>query len=132
LTTNSPGSLRTSVCLFFHKVVDNKEIGNKIFYLRWWLWDFSGMSHELLLADNPLIFTGALDAPELIVALPISPTKAFLATRGDRTATRLRSLNPKTLAVRLNESSVLQARARVYARSVAPIRFIANRIRPHP
>ncbi len=74
-----PGLIENVGLSFFHSLVDNKEIGTKILYLHWWLWDLSGVSHELLLADNPLIFTGAIDAPELIVALPISPTKAFLA-----------------------------------------------------
>ena len=79
------------------KLVDNREVGTKILYLRWWLWDFSNAKHELLLADNPCIFTGDIDAPELIVALPISPTKAFLATRGDLTAAKLRQQSPSTL-----------------------------------
>ena len=110
------------------KLVDNREVGTKILYLRWWLWDFSNAKHELLLADNPCIFTGGIDAPELIIALPISPTKAFLATRGDLTAAKLRQQSPSTLVVHLNESSVLQAGARIYARTDAPKQFIGNRL----
>ena len=91
------------------KLVDNREVGTKILYLRWWLWDFSNAKHELLLADNPCIFTGGIDAPELIIALPISPTKAFLATRGDLTAAKLRQQSPSPhysrLAADLSEAS---------------------------
>ena len=123
-----PGLIENFGLSCIPKLVDNRMVGTKILYLRWWLWDFSNAKHELLLADNPCIFTGDIDAPELIVALPISPTKAFLATRGDLTAAKLRQQSPSTLVVQLNESSVLQARKRVYARTDAPKRFIANRL----
>lgn len=129
---NFPGLIENCGLSFFRDFVVNEEIGTKLLHLRWWLWDFSDAKHDLLLADNPSIFTGSIDAPELIVALPISPTKAFLATRGDRTATMLRQQDIKTLAVRLNESSVHQARARIYARTATPKRFIMNRLRSQP
>ena len=93
-----------------------------------WVRFLMSLRAELLLADNPCIFTGDIDAPELIVALPISPTKAFFATRGDLAAAKLRQQSPSTLVVQLNESSVLQARARVYARTDSPKRFIGNRL----
>ena len=125
-----PGLIENFGLSCIPKLVDNREVGTKILYLRWWLWDFSNAKHELLLADNPCIFTGGIDAPELIVALPISPTKAFFATRGDLTAAKLRQQSPSTLVVQLNESSVLQARTRVYARTDAPKRFIGNRLTP--
>ncbi|MCH9752507.1 MAG: DUF4238 domain-containing protein [Alphaproteobacteria bacterium] len=124
-----PGLIENFGLSFFHELVDKEEIGTKILHLHWWLWDFTGTKHDILLADNPCIFTGAIDEPELIVALPISPSNAFLATRGDQTANMLRQLNPSTLATRLNESSVLQARARIYARNTAPRRFIENRMK---
>ena len=124
-----PGLIENFGLSAFPKLVDNGKIGTKILRLRWWIWDFSSAKHELLVSDNPCIFTGDIDAPELIVALPISPTKAFLATRGDRTAERLRQQSPGELVVRLNESSVYQAHERVYARTDAPTRFIANRLK---
>ena len=122
-----PGLIENFGLSCFPELVDNKEVGTKILHLHWCLWDFTDAKHELLLADNPCIFTGGIDAPELIVALPISPTKAFLGTRGDQTAAMVRQQSPGTLVVRINESSVQQARARVYARSNAPKRFIENR-----
>ena len=126
---NFPGLIENFGLSSFHEVVDNEEIGTKLLHLRWWLWDCSGAKHELLLGDNPCIFTGGINAPELIVALPISPTKAFMATRGNSTADMLRKLDPTALAARINESSVLQSRARIYARNTVPRRFIANRLK---
>lgn len=124
-----PGLIENFGLSFVHELIDNEENGRKIISLRRVLWDFTGSKHELLLADNPCIFTGALDAPELVVALPISPTKAFLAVGGDRTAARLRRTDSNVLAMWMNESSVSQARARVYARNAKPKRFIENRLR---
>ena len=118
-----PGLIENFGLSCFSGLIDNEELGIQ---LCWGLCDFYNEKNELLLADNPCIFTGGIDAPELIVALPISPTKAFLATRGNRTAAKLRRLSPGTLVVQLNESSVVQSRARVYARTDAPMRFIAN------
>ena len=123
-----PGLIENFGLSLYSKLVDNKEFGTKILRLHWCLWDFCTAKHELLLADNPCIFIGDIDAPELIVALPISPTKAFFATRGDLTAAKLRQQSPSTLVVQLNELSVLRARTRVYARTDAPKRFIANRL----
>ena len=98
---HNPGLIENFGVSCIPKLLDNREVGTKILYLRWWLWDFGGAKHELLLSDNPCIFTGDIDAPELIVALPISPTKAFLATRGDLTAAKLLQQSPSTLVVQL-------------------------------
>lgn len=126
--SSMPGLIENFGLCIFDAFVDRPEIGQKILGLVWWLCDFTKTKHQLLLADNPCIFTGVIDAPELIIALPISPTAAFLATRGERIAGLLRQLSPSRLVVRINESSVLQARARVYASSRTPERFIRNRL----
>ena len=123
-----PGLIENFGLSFLHELVAVEKIGEKIFGLKWWLWDFGDAKHELLLSDNPCIFTGALDAPNLIVALPISPTRAFLASRGMRVTANIRGLDSSTLATRLNSSSVLQARARVYSRTAGARRFIENQI----
>ena len=72
-----PGLIENFGLSYFPKLVDNKEVGTKILHLRWWLWDLGNAKHELLLADNPCIFTGDIDAPELIVALPNFTDQGF-------------------------------------------------------
>ena len=99
----------------------------KILRMKWWLWDFSGEKNDLLLADHPCIFTKGIDATDLVIALPIGPCKAFMATRTDRVATIMRLQRPKDLLMRMNESSLSQARVRVYACDRSPRRFISNR-----
>lgn len=124
---NFPGLIENFGMSFFHKLIDNGKIGEKILRMKWWIWDFSRAPYELLLADHPCIFTSAIDDPNLIVALPIAPKKAFMATQSDHAAEVLRRQHPKDLARRLNESTVTQARVRIYARDRSPSRFIRNR-----
>jgi hypothetical protein len=96
--------------------------------MRWWLWDFTREQRDLLLADQPCIFTKGVDDPDLVIALPLGPRKAFMATSTDRVATILRRQRTKDLLMRMNESSLSQARVRVYAPDASPRRFIHNRL----
>ncbi|MCC3305669.1 DUF4238 domain-containing protein [Sneathiella sp. HT1-7] len=123
----SPGHIENFGLLFFHEIASNPEVGDKIFKMKWWLWDFTNVSFDLLLGDHPCVFTKGIDDPNLIIALPISPKKAFMATNSEGVAATIRKQVPKQLAMRLNESSLNQARARIYARNTSPKRFIQNR-----
>lgn len=125
---NYPGLIENFGMSFFHRLVDNPEIGEKILHMKWWLWDFAREHHDLLLADHPCIFTKGIDDPDLVIALPIGPRKAFMATKTDRVATIMRRQRPRDLLVRMNESSLGQARVRVYSRDTSPRRFICNRL----
>ncbi|MCP4242792.1 MAG: DUF4238 domain-containing protein, partial [bacterium] len=113
---------------FFHELVNNPQVGEKILRMKWWLWDFTREKNSLLLADHPCIFTKGIDDADLVIALPIGPRKAFMATRSDRVATIMRRRRPKDLLMRINESSLGQARVRVYARDPLPRQFICNRL----
>lgn len=124
-----PGLIDNFGLSTFSKHMDDARIRNKLLCLTWWLWDFSESKYDLMLADHPCIFTAKIDNPRLILALPIAPRKAFLATASDEVVAIMRGQDQTTLAVRLNESSVGQARVRVYARDALPRRFIGNRLR---
>ena len=129
---NFPGLVENIGMSFFHTVVDDEKIGNKIHQMKWWLWDFSKEKNELLLSDDPCIFTKGIDDPDLVIALPIGPNKAFMATKTERVANLMRKQRPNNLLVRLNESSLNQARVRIFARDASPRRFIENRLRKFP
>lgn len=113
----------------FHKLVDNPGIGDKILGMTWLVLDFSHVKFDLLLSDNPAIFTHGIDDPLFLLALPISPSKAFFATDNAEILHLLRNESPQHLAMRLNESSVGQAEDMVYAKNGSPRRFIINRLR---
>lgn len=127
-----PGLIENFGLSFFAGLVDDATIGTKLMNLKWWLWDFSDCDIDLLLADHPCIFASGIDAPKLIVALPISPKMAFLATRGEDVATALRATKPRDLLKRINTSSVIQATVRVYARDERPLRLVQNNWRLRP
>jgi hypothetical protein len=78
---NYPGLVENFGLSCFHGLVDNPEMGQKNLSMKRWLWDFTREQIDLLLADQPCI-----DEADLIVALPIGPRKAFLATKSDRVA----------------------------------------------
>lgn len=125
---NFPGLIENFGLSFFHELVDNPSFGDKLLRMKWWMWNFSDVPYALVLADHPCIFTSGVDDPNLVVALPIAPKKAFMATQTDRVSEVMRRQRPKDLAMRLNESSVSQARVRIYARDRSPSRFIRNRL----
>jgi hypothetical protein len=123
ISTDGPQSL---------KELTEKEYplyGNKILNMNWWLWDFHNVPYDLLLSDHPCVFTSGIDDPNCIIALPISPKKAFMATQSDEVAKTLRRVQPKTLIMLINESIFMQARTRIYARNqFRTRRFIENRM----
>lgn len=123
-----PGLIENFGLSFFQEIANNSGIGEKIFRMKRWLWDFTDVSFDLLLGDHPCIFTAGIDDPNLVIAVPISPKKAFMATNSTELAASMRGQDPKLLAMRMNESSLSQARTRIYARNISPRRFIQNRV----
>jgi hypothetical protein len=60
-----PGLIENFGLSIFHKLVDNPKIGDKILKMKWWVWDFSEVPYDLLIADHPCIFTTGIDDPGL-------------------------------------------------------------------
>lgn len=123
-----PGLIENFGKMSLPSLVCNREIRQKILGMKWWLWDFKGQKNHLLLADRPCIFTTGIDDPDLVIALPIGPWKAFMATKTERIANIMRQQRLKDLVMRMNESSLSQAQIRVYALDASPRRFIGNRL----
>lgn len=123
-----PGLIENFGMSFFHELVDDPKVGDKILRMKWWLWDFSKEKHHLLLADHPCVFTVGIDDPNIVIALPISPNRAFMATNSEGVASIMRKQRPKDLLTRLNESSLSQARVRIYSCDSSQRRFISNRL----
>ena len=123
-----PGLIENFGIMMLRKLITNPERGHKILHMTWWLWNFEEYKNHLLLADRPSIFTSGIDDPDLVIALPIGPKKAFVATESVRVADTLRQMHPKNLLMRINESSLNQAQKRVYALDKSPHRFICNRM----
>jgi len=125
-----PGLIDNFGLSFFHELIDNPTYGNKILRMKWWMCDFNEVRHDLLLSDHPCIFTHGINDPNCVIALPISPKKAFMTTQNDNLANRLRQMPPRDLVQNLNEFSLRQASVRIFACNQSPaMRFIENRMR---
>lgn len=125
-----PGAIENFGLSFFHELINDEAVGTKLLHLRWWVWKFEWQDHALLLGDNPCVFAGGIDNPNLAVMLPISPRVAFIATRGDTVAQELSRANGKRLSRNFNDATVRQAERYVYAIDEASRRFIENRRPP--
>lgn len=121
-----PGLIENYGLSMLADIAGHEDVAAQVRKLLWAVMDVSKGNHELLLSDRPCVWTGGIDAPTLIIALPLSPGKAFLAVRGKGTAESLLRTEPTELAKRLNENSVGQAQRRVYARDETPTVFIRS------
>lgn len=70
-----PGLIENFGISIFPELVNNPNIGNQILNMKWWLWDFSDIEHDLLISDHPCIFTSGINDDNLVIALPITPKK---------------------------------------------------------
>ena len=123
-----PGLLDNFGVLSIDKLIFNQKVAVELLRMTWWIWNFEGQKNHLLLSDRPCIFTTNWDGPDLVVALPIGPRKAFMMTKGERVANIMKSQRRRDLLTRINESSLNQAKSRIYARDRSPHRFICNRL----
>lgn len=125
---NFPGYTENFGMMSLGKLICDEEWTEKILRMKWWLFDFNGQRNHLFLADWPCVFTTDIDKPDLVVALPIGPWKVFLATKTDRVASTIMQQSPEDLLKQINESSLMQAKQRIYARDASPRRFISNHL----
>lgn len=122
-----PGIIDNFGISIFSKIVDNKRVGNLLIQMNWLIVDISDAKHKFLLGDNPLILTHAITNPNLIVALPISPTKVFFAAPSREIIMKITNSDINQLVLRVNESSVNQSVNNIYSQDTQHWKFIQNR-----
>jgi hypothetical protein len=71
--------------------------------------------------------TNGLNAPNAHVAIPISPTRFFVAAKSNETYSEIRAMTSDQLVRTSNDKVVQQARRYVYGRDTSQLRFIQNR-----
>ena len=129
LDAHLPGFIENFGTMSLPKFICNPVTVDKLLRMKWMLWDFTGQKNHLLLSDRPCIATAGMDDPDVVIALPIGPWKAFMAIKTDRVFSVMRRQDPKTRLMRMNESAVANAKTRVYGRDTSSRRFILNRLR---
>lgn len=105
----------------------NEKILYPLSKLNWSVIDTSSSQFELLISDDPIAIPGGLLNDGGMLALPISPSKVFVAAPNRGTIGQICRLAPNQLARSLNSWIVEGAREYVVARSNCQDRFILNR-----
>jgi len=115
--------------LILPDVVQHPVFAAAIMRMNWATLDVSTARHELLTSDQPLVTTHGLDDQRCIIAFPLSPRFAFVATSDREMERRLLSLTVNAIARAINESVVCQAERYVYGRTDAHLAFVEKRLR---
>ncbi len=105
----------------------NERILHVLSRLHWSVIDTSYSHFELLISDDPVAIPGGLLNDGGILALPISPSKVFVAAPDKKTIEQVYGLPPNQLARALNSWIVEGARQYVVARTDSQDQFIKNR-----
>ncbi len=95
--------------------------------MHWNVGSVKGAKNLLLTSDKPIIMTNGLANPDDHIALPISPTDFFVATRTTEMFNRIASRSRDDLASTINNKISKQAIEFVYSFDDKQTRFIQNR-----
>jgi hypothetical protein len=99
-----------------HFLTDRKYFGPYM-QLPWLVYGVEDASVELLLGDRPIWTHKHPSQPDFMAVMPLSPRSVFIAAKSDQLIQRLTGEAANTVARRVNESIVQQARLRVYGRA---------------
>jgi hypothetical protein len=127
---HAPAILPNIGTLWLPNMIDNEQIGTIIMRMRWAIFDLSSSGFTLLTSDRPYIRIHGLKDPQCVIALPISPRFAFVATHDLDTQKKLLRSGTTALAKSINAHVVAQAVKHVYGSTDAHLRFIKNRLCP--
>lgn len=126
IAINDPTASEKAAFHMLPAVIQNEEIGQRIIEMSWSVLEI--YSGSFLISDEPIIISNGIGKPDGHIAMPISPTKLFLATNNSYTYNRVRALQ-KELVRKVNQKVVGRARYFVGARDTSQNRFIENRFR---
>jgi hypothetical protein len=109
------------------KAFDNEKLGAHINNMYWAVIDLSKAVHRLLTSDRPLQYMN-LNNSQGFMALPISPTKLFLAANSPQSIMNVRGQKPEKVIREVNLFVVSRARRFVFAQDESQESFIKKRI----
>lgn len=120
---------RITWAVLLERVIDSKTVGTFINEMHWSIVTFNEAPHSLMTSDWPVCMSNGITRPDGFVALPVSPTQAFLATNTQDVEAMLRRDDAKTFHAYLNDTVVRQAVRYVYATDDRQLRFVDARLR---
>lgn len=129
LAINAPVTLEQEPFYVLSDVIQNKELGQYIVNMRWYILEISNGS--FLLSDEPLLMSNGIKFSNGYIALPISPTKLFLATNNAATYLQIKGLTG-SLPHKVNMQIVEGAKVFVAARDTDHEAFIQTHFGKNP
>jgi hypothetical protein len=109
---------------FLAEMIDNANIGETIFGMKWSRIDLSKSQHLLLTSDRPIDMPLGLGDPKAYISLPASPTILFVAAHNNDLRDALRKANPAEVVKKNNECVIGQARKYVWSTTDSQITFV--------
>jgi hypothetical protein len=113
------------------EIIDNDRVGPTIFGMKWVVVDVKDAKRTLMTSDRPVVMPHGLDHPDCHIALPISPTKLFIAAHTDRFK-QLKPGHENVVVKEINKAVVAQAREFVWAVDDSQITFVEKHMATAP
>lgn len=112
------------------RLIDQPELLASMLEFEWAWGAVGGGDRTLMTSDRPVVFTTGLGNPDCIIAMPLSPTVAFFATKDPARLGRLLAHPPRGLVGRLNYHVLTQAKDFVYALDDSQRRYVEKHFKP--
>ena len=113
-------------------LIDNPEIGRKINGMFWRIIEVSKSNFSLMTSDRPIIKSSNLISPGSHIALPIGPSKLFVASHDSAWIKSIQSVNADVLVKECNLIVVASAARFVYSCDESQSKFVAKRFSTQP
>lgn len=111
----SPKMLERTAIIVATKLIQNENVLRTFMRARWWVLDTSTVSKRILTSDHPLIMTNGLGRPDGHFALPLSPTKVFIAFVNAEFGEAVRRIPVDRIVQEVIDAVIGQGRRSVYA-----------------
>lgn len=126
IKARDPNFKRKSTLIIIQQMILNFDRNNYLVKIRWSVVDVSMSKYKLLISDAPIIFR-PLKLENGHIALPLSPTKLFLASEFSEFHQEVSNANATKLVELVNQQIVGCARFFVCSHCDSQDRFIRNR-----
>ncbi len=125
LKLHQPMAPLTAALTQLPHVMQNKGLGQHIIRMRWSVAEIT--RGAFLISDEVLITSNGLGKDDGHIAMPISPTKLFIATNNEKTLDTIIGMGDRELVKTANAQIVGRAKHFVGAHNTLQKRFIENR-----
>jgi Protein of unknown function (DUF4238) len=88
----------------------------------------TGTKYRFLTSDRPVVRTDGLTKPNSHLAVPLGPTRLFIAANNQQTTAMFQSMQPRDLVMRMNRRVVRNAIKYVWDAGLANERLIKSQL----